>query len=153
MKGDTMINDAKLLIDKLNPLKPKKPDLAGKFQGWLVIITKRKVIDWIRHRGTTKAGGDFDFEPIDDTEEEGGSLDIPHISDNIEGFVLTTEIREALEHLPERERQICIFYYFEGYIDREIGEMLGITEPAARQARRRALQNLKPILERRESQP
>ena len=57
------------------------------------------------------------------------------------------KVKQALERLPERERLILSFYYFEEMTLREIGELLNLSESRICQIHRKACKNLKNYLE------
>jgi RNA polymerase sigma factor for flagellar operon FliA len=54
---------------------------------------------------------------------------------------------EAIDQLPERERTIVRLHYFEGVRFREIGTLLGVSEPRISQLHARAIGRLRSIME------
>jgi len=56
-------------------------------------------------------------------------------------------LAEAIESLPEREKQIVVMYYYEDLYMSEIAQVLGISEPRVSQLHTRALYNLTRKLE------
>ncbi len=75
--------------------------------------------------------------------EDKMQLDPLDLIEQREGMDL---LREAIKHLPRRERQVIIFYYFKNFNLREIGEIMGISESRVSQIHGRALLNLKSQL-------
>jgi RNA polymerase sigma factor FliA len=53
----------------------------------------------------------------------------------------------AMEQLPERERRIVAMHYFRGIKFKDLGEMLGVSEPRISQLHSRAMLRLKGILD------
>lgn len=56
---------------------------------------------------------------------------------------------EAIQKLPEREKQIIVMYYYEELYMAEMAELLGISESRVSQLHTRALYNLTRMLEER----
>lgn len=55
-------------------------------------------------------------------------------------------LADAIRKLPERERTVIAFYYFDGLTLREIGEILGVTESRVSQLHTKAVLRLKAKL-------
>lgn len=55
-------------------------------------------------------------------------------------------IAEAINRLPEREKMVVTFYYYEGLTMREIGEVLGVTESRVCQMHTKAILRLRARL-------
>lgn len=56
------------------------------------------------------------------------------------------QLAEAIEKLPARERTIVRMHYFQGARFKDIGEVLGVSEPRVSQLHSRAMGQLKKIL-------
>ncbi|MGC8767182.1 MAG: sigma-70 family RNA polymerase sigma factor [Brevinematia bacterium] len=68
---------------------------------------------------------------------------------------LTEEVRNIIESLPDREREIIKFrygFYGKQYSLKEIGEMMGFTKERIRQIENQALKKIKTIIESRSSE-
>ena len=52
-------------------------------------------------------------------------------------------VRQAIHHLPEKEREILHLKYFEGQSDKEIAEIVGLAESSVRKYIERARKHLK----------
>lgn len=74
----------------------------------------------------------------DDTQEDP--------SDILVERDLKSELVEALQQLPEKDRMVLALYYNEGLTMREIGEVLEVSESRVCQIHSRAAMNLKAIL-------
>jgi RNA polymerase sigma factor for flagellar operon FliA len=60
----------------------------------------------------------------------------------------SARIEQAIEQLPERERLILKMHYFQDVRFKDIGALLGVSEPRVSQLHSRALSQLKKVLER-----
>jgi RNA polymerase sigma factor for flagellar operon FliA len=58
------------------------------------------------------------------------------------------KLEEAVALLPERERHIVAMHYFEGVKFKELGRLLGVSEPRISQLHSRALSRLRTLMER-----
>ena len=108
----------------------------GNFKGWIVSITKYKALDI--KRNLYKNNNDLEY--LDEvTKDENKELE------NIE----TKEIiNKAFEYLEEKDRDIFVKRYFEGYSIREISKMLGFSENYIHARISRGRKKLKEIKER-----
>ncbi len=75
---------------------------------------------------------------VNDEEKDPSEL----LEDRQEAHVLS----EAIEQLPVRERTIVRMHYFQGARFKDIGEVLGVSEPRVSQLHSRAMGHLKKIL-------
>jgi RNA polymerase sigma factor FliA len=75
---------------------------------------------------------------VNDEEKDPSEL----LEDRQEAHVLS----EAIEQLPARERTIVRMHYFQGARFKDIGEVLGVSEPRVSQLHSRAMGQLKKIL-------
>ncbi len=64
----------------------------------------------------------------------------------VEANFIKRRLEEALNQLPERERRIVAMHYFRGVKFKDLGEMLGVSEPRISQLHSRAMSRLKVIL-------
>lgn len=75
---------------------------------------------------------------VNDDEKDPSEL----LEDRQEAHMLS----EAIEQLPARERTIVRMHYFQGARFKDIGEVLGVSEPRVSQLHSRAMGQLKKIL-------
>lgn len=61
--------------------------------------------------------------PFDDGRDQSGSANDP-----VDRVQRETALREALEHLPQRDLLVLWMYYRDGLNQKEIGQILGVTE-------------------------
>lgn len=64
----------------------------------------------------------------------------------VEASHVKRQLMQAMEQLPERERKIVSLHYFRGVKFKDLGEMLGVSEPRISQLHSRAMGRLKVIL-------
>jgi RNA polymerase sigma factor FliA len=65
----------------------------------------------------------------------------------VEANFVKARLAQAMEQLPERERRIVAMHYFRGIKFKDLGEMLGVSEPRISQLHSRAMSRLKVILD------
>ncbi len=65
----------------------------------------------------------------------------------VEARLVKETLTKAMDQLPERERRIVSMHYFRGVKFKDLGEMLGVSEPRISQLHSRAMTRLKGILE------
>jgi len=83
---------------------------------------------------------------LQDTIED---KDAPSALDRLEAKELTREIAACLKTLSEKETQVVALYYYEELTQKEIAEVLGVTEGRVSQLHSQALAKLKGKLSRR----
>ena len=68
-----------------------------------------------------------------------------YLTESEERFV-RDQLAKAVELLPERERHIVSLHYFKGVKFKELGRMLGVSEPRISQLHSRAMGRLRTML-------
>ena len=88
-------------------------------------------------------------------DEEGSSTIGDQVADDgdsvLDHWIMgetTTEVKDAVERLPDRERTVVTLYYMRGLQLKEIGETLGVTESRVCQIRGQAVKRLETWLKR-----
>ena len=103
--------------------------LESSFYTWLYRIAMNLAIDWTR-RGKRRATSSFD-ETIAQRDGEGAIAE-PHHSDNpaknLERKQLYAVIMDALDKLPEDQKQVLLLRELEGLSYKEISDLLEIPE-------------------------
>lgn len=79
--------------------------------------------------------------------------DEPTPHDNVERLELTRELAEMLENLSEKEQLVVSLYYYEELTQKEIAEVLGVTEGRVSQLHSQALARLKSRMSSRIKRP
>ncbi len=92
------------------------------FLAWLYAITSNMCKNWIRSKASRP-----DSEFVEDQNDE--VLMQPSLSSYREDRINET-LREALDSLPETQRQVLIFHYLGGMSGKEIARFLGISPGA-----------------------
>jgi RNA polymerase sigma-70 factor (ECF subfamily) len=105
---------------------------------WAFTIAARVRVDWLRRQGRAEA------------ELDGDGVASPGPGGDPRDAVMAGEragrVRAALEALPEPRRVVVHLHRFEGLSFAEIGEILGISEEAARVRAFRAYAELRLLL-------
>ncbi|MHC1703673.1 MAG: RNA polymerase sigma factor [Tenuifilaceae bacterium] len=104
------------------------------FGAWLKRIVVNKSLNHLR--GKKLSYVDYDNIQIEDTNSEVD--DLPNIPMEM--------IHEGIKSLPEKARVVLNLYLLEGYMHKEIAEMLGISESTSKSQYLRAKDLLKSIL-------
>ncbi|GAA1346285.1 RNA polymerase sigma factor [Arthrobacter roseus] len=103
-------------------------------EAWLVTIAKRKAID--QHRMTGRTPVPVDLLPESVLPE--GVLQEQTLSEDHDG-----ELAAALQLLPLRQREAIAYHYLAGLPYREVAEILGNSEAAARRSAADGMQKLR----------
>ncbi len=117
---------------------PRYEDQGRPFMAFVYGIASHKVADAMRSAARIKA------DPVDEVPD---SLDF---SGGPEQAALESDasrrMRELLEHLPEKQREILVLRLVVGLSAEETAEMVGSSAGAVRVAQHRALTKLKKIM-------
>ena len=119
------------------------------FHTWLYRIVTNICLDQLRKRKVRKEEAavvetsDGPIDRMESYEEEGAAADPERSMWNQE---LRTRIEGALEGLTPRERMVFELRHYQGLRLRNIGEMLGTTEEAAKNCLFRATQKMRGVL-------
>jgi RNA polymerase sigma factor FliA len=119
-------------------------------QDWLPRRARAAAAEAAAAEGSTSAPAPvvLRFDEVSDTEQarcltasEGTSTE-----QAVEANFAKRRLEDAMQQLPERERRIVAMHYFRGVKFKELGEMLGVSEPRISQLHSRAMTRLKTIL-------
>lgn len=87
---------------------------------WLYAIARNLCVDRLRRAGRRRGGeGSLDEAAA---EAPAGGSDPGY---DLERRELRSSVAEAVDALPPEDREICLFYYFEGWSVAEIGRLTG----------------------------
>lgn len=86
----------------------------GGFASWLLSMTHHKSVDAVRREETLRKRR-TGLELLEDQES-----DAPGVSDEVWTLLRRSRIREALQLLPDPQREALLLAYFGGYTQREI---------------------------------
>jgi RNA polymerase sigma factor (sigma-70 family) len=121
---------------------------------WLSSILHNVVVSYLR----LKTGHDLVFS---DLENQGpGQDEAPRIEEAIpttlpgpEGNLLTKDraqaLKECVEELPERERLVVSMQFWEGLLNKDIAQILKVSEPTVSRASDKAMSHLRDCLKRK----
>lgn len=109
----------------------------GPFRAWIFRIARNLLVDHLRRASVRKGS-------VGAVREE---TEVSH-DDRLEEEERRRMVREALEELPETQRQVVIMKYFAGMNNAEVARALGRSEGAVNALQHRALRRLGGILER-----
>lgn len=118
-------------------------DHARAFAPWLFGIAHNYCIDELRRRRVRP-------QPVYEDDEHPVLSDIPDEADVGEAAVLADQrriVREALDQLPEEQRQALLLAYFGGLTQQEIATRLGNPLGTVKTRMRLGLQKLRSILQ------
>jgi RNA polymerase sigma factor (sigma-70 family) len=115
--------------------------------GWLFIVARNKIIDWYRKRrpGDRALDEVLDGGPVTLAEVLPAATHGPDTGYDRE--VIADELTEALEELPEKQRQVFIMHEIEGKSFNEIRDLTGDPLNTLLSRKRYAVQFLRRRLE------
>ena len=138
------VHDALLrLIDKISLLKEKNSHVLRRY---IVVTTERVAINLAVKKGRhpSVAVEENDWESLEDTEAQAEELAITNIEHE--------ELLKAIRHLPQRQRNILRWKYYERWSDAEIAQALGVQKDSVRKYTMLARRALKALLEEKKSE-
>ncbi|MGD9496637.1 MAG: SigB/SigF/SigG family RNA polymerase sigma factor [Armatimonadota bacterium] len=93
-------------------------------------------------------------DPSTDSPDEEGGLSVSdragELDPNLELYERRDELRWALSHLEPRQRVIVILRYFHELSQQQVADRLGISQMHVSRLQRRAIEQLRQIMQRRE---
>ena len=114
------------------PVGAPQADRAGTrtLRGFLGTLTHRRAVDAVR-REESAGAGEVRVARHEDS--------VPDVADVVLRSDTTGRVRNAVEVLPDAQRQALELAYFDGYTYRQVAEVLGIPEGTAKSRLRLAL--------------
>jgi RNA polymerase sigma-70 factor, ECF subfamily len=111
----------------------------GSLRAWVLTVVRNRAIDRVRARRVSV--------DVDDADERSLLRTGPNPTwEDALRRTSATEVRAALEGLPEEQRQALELAYFEGYTYREVAEMTGVAPGTAAGRLRLGLAKLRGAL-------
>ncbi len=108
---------------------------------WLYTITRNVVIDFYRRRNREPM-----LTELETLDQQGEVAHVPEVDERL----LTQETQEmladALEQLPERERDIVIFRFYHGLSAQETAARVGVSYANVRVLQHNALRKLRKVM-------
>ncbi len=109
------------------------------FSSWLYSISKNKVIDYYR---ANKIFVNIENIQIEDNKNRSEKI--------LDEKINLENVKEAIKKLAEKEQDIIIMRFIEGFSPKETAKILEKSEISIRVAQNRAIKKLKKILENNE---
>ncbi|MGE5297795.1 MAG: RNA polymerase sigma factor [Acidobacteriaceae bacterium] len=113
---------------------------------WIYRVAKNNIIDYYRIKRVTVSIEEIE-EVTENLTDEADPVDSTNIS--IEQRV----VLELMDQLPEDQRQIIAYKFFEDLTNQEIASIMNKTEVSVRVIQHRAINKLKQLLNRRIKKP
>jgi RNA polymerase sigma-70 factor (ECF subfamily) len=110
----------------------------GGFSTWLLSMTHHKAVDAVRREETLRKR-----RTTADALEDRVS-DAPHVDDEVWSLLRRSRVREALQLLPDVQREALTLAYFGGYTQREIA---GLTDTPLGTVKTRMLAGMRRLRE------
>lgn len=130
LTGDVILKIAKAL-----------PRQKGNFNSWIYKIARNTVIDYYRRNSVRKSNVSV--------QEMPGEL--PNGREDFTEQILNEKaLKKAMKVLPERQKEVIILKFIEGYKNREIARIIGASEGAVKLLQFRALRKMREFFEERE---
>lgn len=107
---------------------------GGRLAGWLAVIADNQVHGWQRRRWVQMKWQAL----LGPGDWAAGSGD-----DGVERHALRHQVRQALNHLSECERQVIVHHYFRGYTYLETASLLGVPVDTVRSRLQKGRNHLK----------
>jgi RNA polymerase sigma-70 factor (ECF subfamily) len=127
LTGDVMLKIAKAL-----------PRQRGNFNGWIYRIARNTVIDFYRKKSVRKGKMSV--------QEMPGEL--PDDSKDFTEQILNEDaLKKAMKILTERQKEVILLKFIEGYKNGEIAKIIGASEGAVKLLQFRALKKMREYFE------
>ncbi|MEJ2200675.1 MAG: FliA/WhiG family RNA polymerase sigma factor [Desulfuromonadaceae bacterium] len=146
------ISDAFLELENRLGRTPEEEEVAKELG--LPLAEYHQLLGEVNHLGLVSLQETIDHEPggrtlqetLEDTSSQGPLQ-------QLENLELTKEIANCLQELSEKETQVIALYYYEELTQKEIAEVLSVSEGRVSQLHSQALVKLKAKLNRRDLGP
>jgi RNA polymerase sigma-70 factor (ECF subfamily) len=125
------------VLDHLDRFDPSST--SGGFKAWLFRIATNKANDLWRARGRERAAKEG-LKLVTDEESPAAGM-------RIEGSEQEQKLRQAIEQLPDSQRQVLLLRYYSGMKFVDIAEMLGCPLNTALGRMHKAMLKLKQLME------
>ena len=114
----------------------------GSVYTWLMTLTRNRAIDRIRsksYRSRDRSDMEIEIEMLPNTTESTPL-------DAVVAGERTREVKQALDQLPNEQREIIMFAYFGGYTQSEISQQLNVPLGTVKTRMRLGMKKLQTIL-------
>ena len=135
------------LIEAYRLMKP-----VEQVSSWLFTVARNKITDWFRKSKPTPFSKQLQTSQGD---EEGESLSLGDILPDLSGGpesvyakkIVMSALEDALEELPEEQREVFVMHELENRSFREISDLTGISVPTLLSRKRYAVLHLRERLQ------
>ncbi len=127
LTGDVILKIAKAL-----------PRQKGNFNSWIYKIARNTVIDFYRKNSVRKSKVSVQEIPGELPDES---------KDFTEQILNEASLKKAMKLLTERQKEVIILKFIEGYKNREIAKIIGTSEGAVKLLQFRALKQMREYFE------
>lgn len=128
-------------------LRKVKPDSARNFYGLATVEIRRTLIDLCRHHfGPEGAAGKYQSDIKGNNEDRGILQNEPDRSDPV-SLEIWSQFHEAVEKLPDEEREITHLVWYGGMKQVEVAAVLGVSVPTIKRRWYRARLQLHTIMD------
>ena len=135
--ADDVVSESMLAaLEHLERWDPER----GTFAAWLFVIAQRKLVDQQRAYQRIR-------RLVGRIQNLGEPQDEPDALEQVLAQERASEVREALQRLPVKDREVIALRYAAGLSGEEIAAVLGISHVAARKRLSRAQQRLAERME------
>ena len=114
------------------------PGQRGNFNSWIYRIARNTVIDFYRKKSVRK--GKISLQEIPGELREKNK-------DFTEQILNEEALKKAMEFLTERQKEVIMLKFIEGYGNREIAKIIGSSEGAVKLLQFRALKKMREYFE------
>lgn len=144
---DDVFQNAAIRLNR--SLRKVKPDSARNFFGLATVEIRRTLIDLCRHHfGPEGAAGKYQSDITGSSDDEDGGIlqNEPdrHDPDSLE---IWSQFHEAVESLPDDEREVTHLVWYGGMKQAEVAAVLGVSVPTIKRRWYRARLQLHAIMD------
>lgn len=107
------------------------------FEAWLMVVTRRICIDYLRRRRRT---------PLMEAEDELIADQAPGPHEEVQARGVARRVQAALMQLPVNQRSAIVLRYYQGYSNEEAASILNVTVYALESLLKRGRANLQKVL-------
>ncbi len=132
---------ASVFVRIIRQFRSERRQEITSLNAWVFSICRNLLTDYYRHRNSM----------VDDTPLSEDMTDTLASGENLEADYLAREelrsLAQAMKRLEDEERDVIVFYYYDGLTRQQIAERMGITYGQVRVLQRRALSRIRSCME------
>ena len=120
--------------------------VTARFTTWLYRIAEHVALNWLRDNARSRSSEPLEATRGDDSNSRQFPDATPRVDELLMQQVVRSEVRRAVNQLPERQRVVVVMHKFEGLRCEEIARRLGCSHQAVRSLLCRAYATLRESL-------